>query len=213
VKTLLRFDSKAPLAVAGLIAVPLYFAGLMASSLALDQPRQVGTHQFQGSSATEAKIWLAALIAPGIVVAAGVVGMLVGRLGIYLPTAAGIVVCLVLPGLSDNWVARHTARFPIGVDFIKDSDPSNLSSKGEWEQAAQSTVVSISHWTLALAIGIALVGVLLEVRRRSGREEMQVEPPPAVVTGEAEVSPVVVELELSDTDLARASRPGRRRDR
>jgi len=45
--------SKAPIAVAGLIAVPLYFAALMASSLALDKPHGIGKHIGPGSGGTE----------------------------------------------------------------------------------------------------------------------------------------------------------------
>jgi hypothetical protein len=208
VKSLLRVETKAPFVVAVLIGVPLYFAALMASSLALDKPRIVGKHEFPGTAGAEAKIWLAALIAPGIVVAAGLVGLGLRRFGIYLAAATGIVCCLVLPGMSQGWVARHTARFPLGVDFIKDNDPSNLSSRGEWEHAAQATIVSITHWTLGLCIGVVVVGVLLEVRHRRGG--VAAEYPPVAITGEPEASPVV-ELDLADSDLIRGDRPGRRR--
>lgn len=177
-RSLLRVDTKAPIAVAGLIAVPVYFAALMASSLKLDTPRLVGKHEFPGAAGTEGKIWAAALLAPAIVLAAGVVGLLLRRFGVFLVAAAGIVVCLILPGLSQGWIAGHEKRFPIGVDFVKDSDPSNLSSRGDWEHAAQATIVSITHWTLGLAIGIAAVGVLVEVRRRRGRPELVMEPSP-----------------------------------
>lgn len=177
-RSLLQVDTKAPLVVAGLVGVPLYFAALMASSLALDQPRIVGKHEFPGTAGTEAKIWLAALIAPGVLVLAGLVGLVLRRFGVYLVAATGIVSCLVLPGMSQGWIARHIARFPLGVDFVKDNDPSNLASRGEWEHAAQATIVSITHWTLGLAIGVVLVSLLLEVRRRRGREVVAVEPPP-----------------------------------
>lgn len=177
------FQSKAPLAVAGLIAVPLYFAALMASSLALDRPHLVGRHESPGTGGTEVKIWLAALIAPAALMAAGAVGLALKRHGIYLAAAAGIVVCAVLPGLSHGWIGRHERRFPIGVDFIPDGSPSNLSSRGEWEHAAQDTVTSICHWTLGLAIGAIVVGALAEVRRRRGRDAIIVEPPPATTGG------------------------------
>ena len=177
------FQSKAPLAVAGLIAVPIYFAGLMASSLALDRPHFVGRHESPSTGTTEAKVWLAALIAPAILMAAGAVGLLLRRHGIYLAAVAGIVVCAVLPGLSHGWIGRHERRFPIGVDFISDRSPSNLSSRGDWEQAAQDTVRSISHWTLGLAIGAIVIGVLAEVRRRRGRDAIVVEPPPQTTGG------------------------------
>jgi hypothetical protein len=154
----------------------------MASSLALDMPRVVGNKQFPSTSGTEAKIWLAALIAPGILLAAGLAGLLLRRFGIYLAAAAGIVVCLVLPGISQGWVARHIARFPYGIDFVKDSDPSNLSSRGDWEHAAQATIVSITHWTLGLCVGAVVIGVLLELRRRRGAPELASEPTPYAET-------------------------------
>jgi hypothetical protein len=177
--------SKASLAVAGLIGVPLYFAALMASSLALDKPHVIGRHEFPGTSGTEAKVWLAALIAPAIVLAAGAVGLGLRRHGIYVAAVAGIVICALLPGLSHGWIARHERRFPLGIDFIPDSDSSNLSSRGEWEHAAQATITSIAHWTLGLAIGVIVVGALLELRRRSGRDAIVVEPPPIDTAGGA----------------------------
>jgi len=89
----------------------------------------------------------------------------------------------VLPGLSHGWIGRHERRFPIGVDFIPDGSASNLSSRGDWEHAAQDTVRSISHWTLGLAIGAIVIGVLAEVRRRRGRDAIVVEPPPQTTGG------------------------------
>jgi hypothetical protein len=181
--------SKAPVAVAGLIAVPLYFAALMAASLALDKPHGVGAHVGPGTGGAEARIWLAALIAPGILLAAGAFGLFLGRYGLFLPAAAGVVVCLLLPGISNGWIPRHERRFPQGIDFVRDSDPSNLSSRGEWEHAAQSTVSSISHWTLGLAIGAIVVALLLELRRRTGRDAIVVEPPPETPGGTPVVAP------------------------
>ena len=175
----LRIGTKAPLAVAGLLAVPVYFASLLASSLLLDHPRLHGRVELQPSSGTETKIWAAALVAPGIVMLAGLLALPLRRLGIYLVAVTGIAVCLVLPHLSHGWVPRHVRRFPLGMDFLKDSDPSNLSSKGEWESAAQDTIGSITHWTLVLAVGAIIVAVLLEARRRAGRDAIVVEPPPA----------------------------------
>ncbi|HET8892956.1 MAG TPA: hypothetical protein VFM96_02510 [Gaiellaceae bacterium] len=171
-------ETRAPLAVAALIAVPLYFAALMASSLALDRPHVIGKHQGPSTTSTELKVYLAALIVPGIVLLAGIAGLALKRHGVYLAAVAGIVCCLLLPGISNGWLARHERRFPLGMDFLKDSDPSNLSSRGEWEHIAQSTVTSITHWTLGLAIGAIVVGALLEVRRRTGRDAIRTEPPP-----------------------------------
>jgi hypothetical protein len=177
-----RARSKAPYAVAGLISVPLYFAALMASSLALDRPHVVGRHEFPGTGSTEARVWLAALIAPGIVLAVGAAAMPLRRYGLYLPAVAGIVLALILPGLSHGWITRHERRFPLGIDFVPDGNNSNLSSRGEWEQAAHSTITSICHWTLGLAIGIVVVGILLEVRRRRGADAILIPPPPVETT-------------------------------
>lgn len=173
-----RLDTKAPLAVAALLAVPLYFATLMASSLALDRPHISGKHQGPSTTATELKVYLAALIVPGIVLLTGIAGLALKRRGIYVPAVAGIVCCIVLPGISHGWITRHERRFPLGMDFIPDGSASNLSSRGEWERVAQATVTSITHWTLGLEVGAIVIGVLLEIRRRTGRDAIRIEPPP-----------------------------------
>jgi small-conductance mechanosensitive channel len=188
---LFAVETKAPVAVAGLIAVPLFIAALLASSLAIDRPHIVAGREHPPTDATEAKIWLAALIAPAIVLAAGLAGLALKRNGVYLTAVTAIAVCILMPHVSHGWIARHTRRFPLGIDLIKDNDPSNLSSRGEWEHAAQETIASIAHWTLGLAIGAIVVSVLLEVRRRTGRDAIVSEPAPAAITGEGEVSPVV----------------------
>jgi len=167
-------ETKAPLAVAGLFAVPIFFAALLAASLAIDRPHIVRGVEHTTTSGTEAKIWLAALIAPAIVLAVGIVGLALKRYGVYLVSAVSIAVCIALPHISHGWIARHTHRFPLGVDLIKDSDPSNLSTRGEWEHAAQETIGSIAHWTLGLAVAAIVVGVLVEVRRRTGRDAVPV---------------------------------------
>jgi small-conductance mechanosensitive channel len=188
---LFAVETKAPVAVAGLIAVPVFVAALLASSLAIDRPHVIAGHEHPPTDATEAKIWLAALIAPAIVLAAGLVGLVLRRSGVYLTAVTAVIVCILLPHVSHGWIARHTHRFPLGVDLIKDSDPSNLSSRGEWEHAAQETISSITHWTLGLAVGAIVVAVLLEVRRRTGRDAIRSDPAPAAITGEGEVSPAV----------------------
>jgi hypothetical protein len=212
VRQRLRIETKASLALAGLLAVPLYFASLLAASLALDRPRLVGRHELPTSSGREAAIWAAALIAPAILIAVGAAALPLRRFGLFATALAGIALCLALPRVSHGWIGRHTRRFPFGMDFVRDLNPSNLSSHGEWERAAQDTISSITHWTLVLAIGAIVVGLLLELRRRSGREAMVTAPAPAAITGEGEVSPVVG-LELADSKLARRGRPGRWRKR
>ncbi|MDE3189522.1 MAG: hypothetical protein KGL94_01740 [Acidobacteriota bacterium] len=180
--------SRAPLAVGALIAVPLYFATLMATSLALDKPHVVRGHPGPSSTGTELAIYSAALIAPAILLAAGAAGMVVRRVGVALPAIAGIVCCLVLPGISRGWIARHERRFPLGVDFIADNNASNLSNRGEWEHAAQATVSSMCHWTTGLAVGAIVVAVLLEIRRYRGSDAIVVGPPPDTTGGAPQIT-------------------------
>jgi hypothetical protein len=78
---------------------------------------------------------------------------------------AAIVACLLAPGRADGYIARHEARFPDGMDFVKDNTTGNASSRGDWEHAAKDAVVSMSHWTLVLAL-LALVVALLVLWRR-----------------------------------------------
>jgi hypothetical protein len=216
IRRLFRRGSKAPLGVAGLLSVTLYFAALMASSLAVDEPRvirrlrhgKVVLHYEQSANATEAKIWLLALVPVGILLAVGVLAMLWRRGGIYVVSGAAIAISLLLPRDLDTWTARHTRRFPLGVDLIKDADPSNLSSRGEWEQNARDTVISLSHWTIGIAVAaVAIVAGLALLRRLRPRQAFIAAPPP-VVTGEPEVSPVVDSVE-ADSRLARRGLAGR----
>jgi hypothetical protein len=211
-----RRGSKAPLALAGLLSVTLYFAALMASSLAVDEPRAV--HRLrqgkdvlryeQSSNATEAKIWLLALIPVGILLAVGLLAMLWRRGGLYVVSGAAIVLSFLLPHRLDAWTARHTRRFPLGVDLITDQDPSNLASRGEWEQNARDTVISLTHWTIGIAIGAAAIVAGLALLRRLRPRQAFIAAPPPAVTGEPEVSPVVASVE-ADSRLARRGLAGR----
>ena len=179
--------SRAPFFVGALFGVPVFFMSLLISSLALDIPHG----KAPTAAGTEAKIWLAALIGPAIVVCLGVLALRLGRFGAFLPIGAAIVACLVAPGRADAYVGRHEARFPDGMDFVKDNTTGNASSRGDWEHAAKDAVVSISHWTLVLAL-LALAVALLVLWRRPqqmvleatgidpivGAPETLVEPPP-----------------------------------
>ena len=210
-----RRSSKAPLGLAGLLSITLLFAGLMASSLAIDKPRvlerhrhgKVVLHYEQSSNATEAKIWLLALVPVGILLAVGILAMLWRRGGLYVVSGAAIVISLLLPHDLGAWTARHTRRFPLGVDLIKDADPSNLSSRGEWEQNAHDTVVSLTHWTMGIAIGAAAIVAALALLRRLRPRQAFIAAPP-VVTGEPEVSPVLGSVE-EESRLARRGLAGR----
>ena len=196
----LQVRSKAPLAVAGILATPLFFSALMAVTLAIERP-----HRFQWRGANgrlieidhqpttsmEAKIWLLALIPVGILLAVALLAMLWRRGGLYVVSAAAIAISLLLPRDLGTWTARHTRRFPPGVDLIKDSSVSNLASRGEWEQNAHDTVISLTHWTIGIAIAAAAIVAGLALLRRLRPRQAFIAAPPPVVTGEPEVSPVV----------------------
>ena len=77
--------------------MPLYFAALLASSLALEKPRLVRGLENPPGGGAEGKIWLAALIVPGLLLASGLVSLAIRRAGVYGPAATGIVICLLLP--------------------------------------------------------------------------------------------------------------------
>jgi hypothetical protein len=211
-----RRGSKAPLGLAALLSITLFFAGLMASSLAVDKPRvferhrhgKVVLHYEQSSNATEARIWLLALIPVGILLAVAIFATLWRRGGLYVVSGAAIVLSLLLPHRLDAWTARHTRRFPLGVDLISDKDPSSLAARGEWEQNARDTVISLAHWTIGIAIGAAVIVAGLALLRRLRPRQAFIAAPPPVVTGEPEVSPVVASVE-ADSRLARRGLAGR----
>lgn len=207
---LFRGRSKAPLALAGLLSVPLFFAALMASSLAIDRPRifhrirggKAVLHYAQPSNATEAKIWLLSLVPVAILLLVAGAATLWRRGGSYVVTVAAIALAVLLPHDLDSWTARHTKRFPRGIDLIRDGDPSNLSSRGEWEAAARDTVVSLTHWTIGIALAAVFVLAVLALRRRFAPRAPGVALPPPIVTGEPEVAPLL-DAELGRSQLVR----------
>ena len=215
-RRLFRRGSKGPLGLAGLLSITLYFAALMASSLAVDEPRvfhrlrhgKVRLHYEQSSNATEAKIWLLALIPAGILLAVAILATLWRRGGLYVVSGASIAISLLLPHRLDAWTARHTQRFPLGVDLIPDKDPSSLAAQGEWEQNARDTVISLTHWTIGIAIGAVVIVLGLALLRRLRPRQAFIAAPPPVVTGEPEVSPVLGAVE-ADSQLARRGLAGR----
>jgi hypothetical protein len=216
IRRALRGGSKAPLGLAGLLSITIFFAALMASSLAIDKPRvferhrhgKVVLHYEQSPNGTEAKIWLLALVPVGILLAVALLAMLWRRGGLYVVSGAAIAISLLLPHRLDTWAARHTRRFPLGVDLIKDADPSNLASQGEWEQNARDTVISLTHWTIGIAIAAAAIVAGLALLRRLRPRQAFIAAPPPVVTGEPEVSPVVGSVE-AESRLVRRGLAGR----
>jgi hypothetical protein len=211
-----RRGSKAPLGLAALLSITLFFAGLMASSLAVDKPRvihrlrhgRVVVHYEQSSNATEARIWLLALIPVAILLAVAIFATLWRRGGLYVVSGAAIAISLLLPHRLDAWTARHTRRFQLGVDLISDKDPSNLASRGEWEQNARDTVISLTHWTIGIAIGAVVIVAGIVLLRRLRPRQAFIAAPPAVVTGEPEVSPVLGMVE-GESRLVRRGLAGR----
>ena len=189
----LRGASKAPLAVAGILAVPLFFAGLMAFSLKLDKP---STHLTKHGTValgdptkgTVGTIYLLAFAVSATVVLVGLLAMLLrSRLATVVPAIAGIVASVLLLLPLDTWTAEHTNRYPVGIDNLPPKSPADIFLRGEWEQNARTTAHQLGLATIGIAIAAIAISVLLEVRRRRGIEGPAVPLPPEVVTGQSDV--------------------------
>lgn len=213
----LRPSSKAPAAIGGILALPLFFTGLMAFSLKLDEPSHHLTKKGalalgDPTKGTIGTIYLLALaVSAGVVLVGVFASMLGSRLAAVIPALAGIVASVLLLLPLATWAAEHTKRYPLGVDNIPQSSPQDLFLRGEWEGTARTTAHQIGLVTIGLAIAAIALSVALEIRRRRGIEGPAVPPPPAV-SGAPQASPAV-ELELADSDLVRGRRPGSRRRR
>jgi hypothetical protein len=165
--------SRGPFAIAGFLAIPLFFSSLMASTLAQEKPnlivwkgcREVCRAWHDPTTANVTSIWLWAIL-PSLVLA--VIGWLAMRLrfGFYLSCLAAIVIALAVIQKIDTWARHHTARFPLGVDNIPFTNNSNVYDPGQWEEMARDTAVSLSHWTIAIALVAAAVKAGLWVKRR-----------------------------------------------
>ncbi len=166
--------SRAPLAIAAFIAIPLFFSSLMTASLALEKPHVIQwrdgarllTTWHDPTTANEARIWLWALLPPALLVVAGWVASRL-PLGFYVACVAAIVDAMAVVHRLDVWTRHHTARFPNGVDLIPASNvQSNKYDPGEWEGNARATALSLEHWTIGIALAAMLVVGGLAVRRR-----------------------------------------------
>ena len=187
-----RTATRAPLAVATVLATPLFFAALMAVSLAVEKPtvRHALKHGKpittlgDASTATEVKIWLLALIPVVAVLVSGVVGMLLGRLGTVAVALVTIAAAVVLLVPLNTWTKRHTARYPCGADVFcptKFTQSQDIYRRGEWEADARHTAMQLGVVTIVIS-GIAIgLTVLLELRRRRHRP-LPVPPPPPEIT-------------------------------
>lgn len=164
-----------PWAIASFIAIPLFFCALMASTLAQEKPHVIQwkgcpsgicTSWHEPTSATEARIWLWALVPP---LALSVFGWFCTRLpwGWYFACLAGIVLAVLCVHRLDRWTAHHTGRFPWGVDLIPGANASsNQYDRGEWEQMARETTLSFEHWTIGLALVAIVVMATIAIRKR-----------------------------------------------
>jgi hypothetical protein len=181
---------RTPLNVAFILAAPLYFLSLMLASMAIDRPHIIawahkGTlvqHFHDTAAGVEAKIWLAALIPSGLLIAVGIAAVFI-RYGTYIVCAAMLVISGALPHKLDTWQRHHVARYPRGQDLKPDAWSTNLLDKGEWEQGARETILSLREWMIGLAILFALVFAIAdELRRRRGNREAPALLPPALPT-------------------------------
>ena len=182
-----RGRSRAPLAIASFIAIPLFFSSLMAATLALEKPLTIawkgGKHGLlitwhDPTAANVASIWLWALVPPLVLC---LIGLLSVRLpyGFYVPCVAAIVIAIAVVHDIAKWERHHTARFPVGVDLIPAVNAaSNKYDRGQWERMARETAVSLQHWTIALGLASALVMAGLTVRRRYFARGPVLEEPP-----------------------------------
>ena len=180
----LRGASKAPLAVAGILAAPLFFVGLMAYSLRLDKPsKQISASGKvvlgDPTKGTVGAIYLAAIATAGAVVLVGSLAMLLrSRLGPIVPAVAAIVASVLLIVPLGTWAAEHTKRYPLGVDNIAPGGSSDIFLRGEWEANAKTTADQIGYVTIGIALAAIVISIVLDIRRRRGREPIPVLPPP-----------------------------------
>jgi hypothetical protein len=192
----LRSAPRAPLAVAGILATPLFFVGLMAFSLWLDKPTVQGVKngkEVLGDplKSTVATIYLLSFGVSVLVVLVGLFAMLAPRrIAVVLPSLAAIGVTIVLLLPLDTWETDHTARYPDGVDLIPKKDVSDLILRGEWEDNANRTAHQIGFWTILIAVVAIALHIVIEIQRSRGvRRRPPVPPPPETVTGEPQVVP------------------------
>jgi hypothetical protein len=166
-------SSKAALGLAGFLALPIFFASLMAASLAVEKARVVEWKHGTGiariwhnpTAATEAKIWLLAFVPPLLLVA---FSWLAAHFpyAIYATCVAACVEALALTVRLHRWEVHHTARFAYGEDLLADQTTSSSLQRGEWEKDAADTARSLVHYTIGLAIGAAAIALFLTYRRR-----------------------------------------------
>jgi hypothetical protein len=186
-----RTASKGPLAVAGILATPLFFVSLMAMSLAVEKPgvRHAGKlHKAvpaDPTGSTEAKIWLLAVLPALALVLLGLASMLLKRAGVIVASLGAIALSVALLVPLGGWANGHTDRYPLGVDLIRPSSSSDIYLRGEWEANAKRTADQLGIATMSIAGAAIAITLLLEFRRRRGLERPVPPPPPLITMGGA----------------------------
>jgi len=176
VSRLIVRTTRAPLALAGFLALPVFFASLMAVSLAIEKPKTYAWMRggkllqtyHDPTASNEVRIWLLAFVAPLLLVAVGVVACRL-RFGIYVVCVAAVVDALALTIRLGRWERHHTTRYPFGEDLYPDSSPSSLTNRGQWEHEAAHTVHSLVGYTIGLAIAAVVITAFLAWRRSRRR--------------------------------------------
>jgi len=187
----LRAAPKTPLAVAGILATPLFFVALMAFSLLLEEPSVQQTRRGaevlgDPTTANEVAIYASSFLVSALVVGLGVAALLLSRsVALFLPAGGAILATLLLLIPLDTWQKEHTARYPDGIDLIPRRDPSDLILRGEWEASAKQTADQIGLWTIAIALAAMALHIAFEVRRRRGAVSPPAPPPPPKTVGPA----------------------------
>jgi hypothetical protein len=82
------------------------------------------------------------------------------------------IISAVLPHRLDTWQRHHILRYPRGQDLLPDAWSTNLLNRGEWEQSARETILSLRNWMMGLALLFALGFALADyLRYRRGNRE------------------------------------------
>ena len=158
--------------------MPLFFASLMAASLAVEKPRVV---EWQAAAAGIARIWHQPTARDRgarsgcsrsyrrlILVAVSWIAAHFPY-AIYVTCVAASVEALALTIRLHRWEVHHTARFAYGEDLLADQTTSSSLQRGEWEHDAAETVRSLVHYTIGLSIVAAGIALYLTYRRRRAR--------------------------------------------
>ncbi len=185
----LRTASRAPLAVAGILSMPLFFVSLMALSLAVEKPSVQHKGKLHAAvpgdptGSTEVKIWLLAFLPSLTLVLLGLASILLKRTGVVVTSLGAIALSVALLVPLGGWANDHTARYPLGVDLIHPNTTGDIYLRGEWEANAKRTAEQLGLATMSLAGAAIAIVLLLEFRRRRGLVRPAPPPPPLTATG------------------------------